>query len=67
MWKICNKICNEEKLPKNKWTEEIVVPIVKKRQNKMAENYRRVTVTQTTYKIYKSILAERLKEEVEVA
>lgn len=31
----------------------------------MVEDYRGVTLTQTTYKIYTSILAKRLREEVE--
>lgn len=29
------------------------------------ENYRRVTLTQTTYKVYVPVLAERLRKEVD--
>lgn len=63
MWEICNRIWSGKEWP-NDWTEEIVVLIVNKRKGRTVKNYRRMTLTQT-YKIYTSILAERLRKEVE--
>lgn len=62
-WKICNRIWSGKEWP-NDWTEGIVVLRVKKRKGKAVEDYGGMTLTQTAYKIYTSILAERLKEEV---
>lgn len=45
--------------------ERIVVPTVKKEKGKVVEEYRKVTLTQTAYKVYTAILAERLKDEVD--
>lgn len=42
-----------------------MVPIVKKGEGKKVEDYRGITLTQTAYKIYTAVLAERLREEVE--
>ena len=47
------------------WREGVVVPVVKKGAGKRVEDYRGVTLTQTAYKVYASVLAERLREEVE--
>lgn len=43
----------------------VVVPVVKREEGERVENYREVTLLQTTYKIYAAVLAERLREEVE--
>lgn len=42
-----------------------MVPIVKKGEDKKVDDYRGITLTQTAYKIYATVLAERLKEEIE--
>lgn len=42
-----------------------MVPIVKKTKGTVAEKYRGVTLTQTAYKVYTMVLAERLRDEVE--
>lgn len=39
--------------------------IVKKGEEENVGNYRRVTLTQTAYRIYTTILAERLREKIE--
>lgn len=42
-----------------KWKEEVMVPIIKKGKRwKIAE---RVTLMQSTYKVYTAVLAERLR------
>ncbi|XP_071577651.1 uncharacterized protein [Temnothorax nylanderi] len=41
------------------------MPIVKKGHGERVEDYRGVTIMPTLYKIYASVLAERLKEDVE--
>ena len=47
------------------WREGVVVPVVKRGVGKRVEDYTGVTLTQTAYKVYASVLAERLREEVE--
>jgi len=47
------------------WKEGMVVLIVKKGEGEKVENYRGVTVMAALYKIYVSVLEERLREEVE--
>lgn len=46
------------------WREGVVVPVVKKGNGEKVTDYRGVTLTQTAYKIYAAVLAERLREEV---
>lgn len=43
----------------------MVVPVVKKGDGGKVSNYRGVTLTQTAYKVYVTVLTERLREEVE--
>lgn len=43
----------------------MVVPVVKKGDGRKVSNYRGVTLTQTAYKVYVTVLMERLREEVE--
>lgn len=64
LWEICNKVWKGEGWPEE-WREGIVVPIVKRGEGEKVEDYRGITLTQTAYKIYAAILAERLREEVE--
>jgi len=47
------------------WREGVIVPIMKKGGEEKAEDYREVTLMSTLYKIYATVLAERLREEVE--
>lgn len=48
-----------------KWSEGLKVPILKKGEGRMVSDYREVTLAPTMYKIYATMLAERLREEVE--
>lgn len=55
---MCNKTWKGERWSE-KWKEEVMVPIIKKRKRwKIAE---RVTLMQSTYKVYTAVLAERLR------
>ena len=64
LWKICNKAWKGEEWPRE-WREGVVIPIIKKGEGLTVEQYRRVTLTQTAYKVYTAVLAERLKGEIE--
>ena len=63
LWVVCNRDCRGEGWPKE-WREGIVMPMLKKGAWRKAD-YRGVTLTQTAYKVYASVLAERLRTEVE--
>lgn len=43
----------------------VIVPIVKKEEGKEMRDYRGVTLMSVLYKVYRMVLAERLKEELE--
>lgn len=47
------------------WREGAIVPIVKRREGEKVEDYRGVTLMPSLYKVYISVLGERLKEEME--
>lgn len=47
------------------WKEGVIVPILKKEEERVVGDYRGVTLVPTLYKIYTSLLVERLREEVE--
>ena len=47
------------------WKEGVVVPVLKKGAGEKVEDYRGIRLTQTAYKVYASVMAERLREEVE--
>lgn len=64
LWEICNRVWKGEGWPED-WREGIVVPILKKGRGGRVEEYRGMTLTQTAYKVYAAVLAERLREEVE--
>ncbi|XP_072761238.1 uncharacterized protein [Anoplolepis gracilipes] len=64
-WEFCNRVWGGEGWPEG-WKERVIVPIVKKREGKGVGDYRGVTLMPTLYKVYAAILAERLREEVEV-
>lgn len=46
------------------WREGVVVPIITKGKGEKVEDYRGVTLTQTVYKIYAAVLAQKLREEI---
>ncbi|XP_011883686.1 PREDICTED: RNA-directed DNA polymerase from mobile element jockey-like, partial [Vollenhovia emeryi] len=60
---VCNKIWKGEGWPEG-WKEGMIVPIVKKGQGGSVEEYRGVTIMPTLYKIYASVLADRLRDEI---
>ncbi|XP_076301434.1 uncharacterized protein LOC143219315 [Lasioglossum baleicum] len=64
LWRICNRVWRGEGWPED-WSEGVVVPIAKKGDSRRVGSYRGVTLTQTAYKIYAAVLAERIREEVE--
>lgn len=47
------------------WREGVVVPIIKRGKGVKVEEYRGVTLTQSAYKVYAAVLAEKLREEIE--
>ncbi|XP_076298035.1 uncharacterized protein LOC143217535 [Lasioglossum baleicum] len=61
---VCNKVWRGEGWPED-WSEGVVIPVAKKGDSSVVENYRGITLTQTAYKIYAAVLAERLRQEVE--
>ena len=63
-WGMINKVWRGEGWPEE-WKEGVVVPIVKKGDGVGVEEYRGVTVMPTLYKVYASVLAERLVVEME--
>jgi len=48
------------------WKEGIIIPLVKKGEGEKVEDYRGITSLMSAYKIYVTILVERIREEVEV-
>jgi len=62
VWEFCNRIWREGGWPEE-WKEGIIVSIVKRGKGRKDE-YRGVTLL-SLYKLYVSILAERLNEEIE--
>lgn len=59
-----NKIWMGEGFPEN-WKKGIIIPIHKKGDKHMAQNYRGITLLNTAYKIYATLLTEKLLSEVE--
>jgi sorting nexin-29 len=57
------RIWTENKIPEN-WCKGIVVPIYKKGDGKQCENYRRITLVCQTFRIYKTILANKMFKEI---
>lgn len=64
VWKLCNRVWRGEGWIED-WSEGIIVPVVKKGEGTRVEEYRGVSLTPTLYKLYASVLAKRLREEVE--
>jgi len=57
--KLITSIWKKEKLPEE-WKESIIVPIHKKGDKRDCNNYRSISLLQTTYKILSNILLSRL-------
>lgn len=64
IWKLCNRVWGGEGWPE-KWKEGVIVPLVKKGEGEKVEDYRGITIMTASYKVYVSILAERLRAEIE--
>jgi len=63
-WEVCRRVWRGKDWL-DQWREGGIVPILKKGNGEMVENYRGVTLIPLMYKIYMTILAERLREEME--
>ncbi|CAD6242993.1 GSCOCG00009629001-RA-CDS, partial [Cotesia congregata] len=61
---IIREVWRGEYFPED-WREGIITPIFKKGEKDCLDNYRGVTLTSTAYKIYASILNERILKSVE--
>lgn len=59
LWGFCKKVWEGEGWPE-KWKERVIVPIIKKGDGEVVEDYRGVTLMATAYKVYAAVLAERL-------
>lgn len=58
--RFCNRVWKGEK-----WKKGVIVPIVKEEEGVKADDYKKVTLISTLYKVYIKVLAERLREKVE--
>lgn len=64
LWELCNKVWKGGGGPGG-WNEGVVIPIRKKGEGDKVEEYRWITLSQTAYKIYATVLAERLRAETD--
>jgi len=60
----CNRVWRGEGWPEM-WKDGIIIPLIKKGEGENVEDYRGVTLMTSAYKIYVTILAGRIREEVE--
>lgn len=58
---VCKKLWRGEGFSES-WKEGIIVPIAKKSGAKRVEEHREVTLLLTAYKIYATVLAEKLEK-----
>ncbi|XP_039302912.1 uncharacterized protein LOC120357160 [Solenopsis invicta] len=61
-WKLINKIWKGGGLPRD-WNRGVISPIYKRGEKNEIKNYRGITLLDSAYKIYASILNERLEKE----
>jgi hypothetical protein len=64
MVELMNGVWRGEGFPAD-WREGVICPIFKKSEKNRAENYRGITLLNTGYKLYASVLSERMKREIE--
>lgn len=64
VWRICSRVWRGEGWIEE-WSEGVIVPVLKKGEGKRVEGYREFSLTPTLYKVYASVLASRLSQEVE--
>lgn len=64
VWDFCNRISRGEGWLEE-WREGVLVPIIKKGEGKEVDDYRGVTLMSSLYKIYATVLSERLRKEIE--
>ncbi|KMQ88292.1 hypothetical protein RF55_12246 [Lasius niger] len=64
IWDICNKVWRGEGCIKE-WNKGWVVPILKNGKGRKIGEFRGITLMPSMYKIYTTILAERLRDDVE--
>ncbi|KAH0816889.1 hypothetical protein GEV33_005903 [Tenebrio molitor] len=64
MVELMNGVWRGEGFPAD-WREGVICPIFKKGEKNRAENYRGITLLNTGYKLYASVLSERMKREIE--
>lgn len=62
--RILNRVWKGEKMP-DRWRLGVISPIYKKGDKHNVNNYRGVTLLDVTYKIYATILNEKLKNEID--
>jgi hypothetical protein len=62
--KLINSVCNKEELP-GQWKESIIVPVLKKGDKTDCNNYRRISLRSTLYKILSNIFLRRLSPYIE--
>lgn len=63
-WESCNRVWRGEEWP-DAWKKGVIVPIINKGEGERIEEYRGVTLVSTLYKVYTTVLAGRLKKELE--
>jgi hypothetical protein len=64
MVELMNGVWRGEGFPAD-WREGVICPILKKGEKNRTENYRGITLLNTGYKLYASVLSERMKREIE--
>lgn len=64
LWGFCSRVWMGQGWPES-WKEGEIVPVVKKGEGDTVEEYRGITLMPSAYKVYATVLAERLREEVE--
>jgi len=62
---LCKHIWYEEKLP-DEWNKAIIIPLYKKGNKMICDNYRGIALLNTTYKVFSKILLGRLEPIAEV-
>ena len=61
IYNLIRKIWQDEQMPKD-WEEGIIYPIYKKGDRSVCSNYRGITLLNVTYKIFTSLLHNRLQK-----